>query len=180
MVVHVLLELPSQLLVDVLWVDEIAEAAPIASSIIILSAFSFAEVCDGRVFRRQLLIIIQLSMHGSDAFFGLLLGSVLEINVALHMVTHVVRDYHVEDLTVSSELFKDLLEKLLEVDGCFAQLLLRHRQALRERSGCGWILIKLEKEQRLAHEWFIVLSSARVAVPTCAYLVVKWTVDPRN
>ena len=58
MIVHVRLQLPPQLLVDVLRMDEVAEATSIARAIIILSAFGFAEVCHWRVLRRQLLLII--------------------------------------------------------------------------------------------------------------------------
>ena len=93
------------------------------------------------------------------------------------MVSNVVSDNEVLDLSIFGKLHKDLLIKVLKVVDCTDELTLRDVHPVCF-SDCGIrVLVQVLEDHRLGEWWFVVESGAGVAMTARANLEVEGTID---
>ena len=98
-IVHLLEESPLQISANVLRVHEIAVATAITGAFIVLSTLGFSEICDWRELSHNDLASIissEQSLHGCHC---LILALILDIDIANHMLSDVVSNHHLLQLT---------------------------------------------------------------------------------
>lgn len=168
---------PTEIQADVLRMDEVAVAATLALPLRVLTALGFPEVGDWTVLDLDRIAIVVLPGHGPEYSFCLFLGGELDVEVADHVLSDVVCNDHVQDLTLLAEFEEDFFEKLFKVMGSLDELLLWSLNTLRKGYSCSRIRINVREEQRLGKWGLIVLSCTTVAVTTSSYLIVKWAIN---
>ena len=125
--------------------DEVAVAASVAHSFVVLAAFGFSEVGHGTVLGVDLDVVEVLPYLFFIAERGLLLSSKLDVQVAHHMVSNIVCHQHVQNLSVFTKLDKYFFKKVFEMLRSLKKFFLWYLQSIGERDGGSWVLIQLKK-----------------------------------
>lgn len=93
------------------------------------------------------------------------------------MVTNIVSNDEVLDLTVLGELHKDFFVKVLKVIDCTDELTFGDIHTVCFGDGSIRVLIKVLKDHRLGEWWLVVESGASVTMTAASNLEVEGTVD---
>ena len=115
----------------------------------ILAALCLTEISDGTVLNNYLIHVVKLAIESLVASLSLFLWSKLDIDIAHHVLSDVVRDYKVKDLPVVTEFSEDLLVKAFEMQSCLNQFLGWYLEAIGKGDGRSMVLVKLKKQKSL-------------------------------
>lgn len=113
-----LLEAAAQVEADVLGVDEITIATSLTLPVSILPTFGFSEVGNWAVLHLDWRLIVVFAGHSPQSSLCLLLRCILNIQITYHVLSDVIRYYHVEYLAELAELREDLFEEILKMMRC--------------------------------------------------------------
>lgn len=147
---------------------------------VILSALAFSKVSHRRILSHYDSSSIESAIKPVEGCLGLFLSDKLGINVAYHMITDVISDNEVLNLSKLCKLHEDLLEEIFKVVDCFNQGILWNIQAVCESDCCRGIFIKMRQGQSLRKRWLVMNTGACVSVAASSNLVVERTIDSKK
>lgn len=111
-------------------VHEVAEATTVAVAFLVLATFGFTEVSNGGVLGLNEFITVVSAIEGIHGALSLLLVPKFNVDVAYHMVTDIVSNHHLIDITKICQLHKDFLVEGLKVVYCFSQFVLLYLSSI--------------------------------------------------
>ena len=147
------------------------------SSFNMLFTFCIQKISDRREFRFDFLAIKKSPIGIFLGIFRILLFAIFHINIPHNMISEVIHNNHIFDLSVFHHLFKNFLVEILTLGHCFIGILPAHIVAVDQRSFYCIVFIHVLETDSLAYGRFIVNSLATIPVPASAHFVEKWTVD---
>ena len=91
----------------------IAITSSFATTVDVLFAFSIQEVSDWRVYGTDFFAIKKSTIDAFQGILRVVLITVLDIDVADDVISQVINNDHILDLSILTHLFENLLEKML-------------------------------------------------------------------
>ena len=115
----------------------------------ILAALCLTEICDGTVFNNNLIHVVKLAIESFKASLSLFLRSEFYIYIPHHVLSNIVCDHEVKDLSIVTEFSENLIVEAFEVQRCLNQFLWGHLEAICKSDGRSVVLVKLKKQKSL-------------------------------
>lgn len=160
-----------------LWVHKIAETTTITLAIIVLAAFSFSKICYWRILAHDSPARVIAAIEPLHSCLCLFLCHELSVNITDHVISNIVRDCHLFNLTKLSKFHKHFLIEVFEMIYCIYKSLLWYILAIGKCNSCWRVLIQVRENHCLRQWWLIVMPCARVSVSASANFEIKRTID---
>ena len=136
--------------------QKIAVASAITVPLLVLAALGLPEVSDWDELGRDFAVFIKKALHLIHACLGLVFVRELDPHVADHVITDVVSNDEVLDLTILCELHENFLIEILKVVNGVNQFLIRHVNPICFDHCSVWILVQVLKDDRLTDDGLVV------------------------
>jgi hypothetical protein len=171
------MELPPEILPNLLHMHEIAVATTVAAVLLILPTGCFTEISHGRELHNYRAARVKAPLKSVVCRSCLFFLPELDIDIPYHVVSKVVADIQVLNLTKLAQLLIDVLIKVLKM---LLHLLRINGLALSINTRCYHIraLIHVSKHKSRRYGWPVVQTGAAIPMTTSPNLEVKRAVHP--
>jgi len=170
-------ELFPQIPTNLLHMHKIAISATIAAVLLILSAGCFPKISNSGEVNNNRAARVKAALKGCMSCSCLIFLPELDIDIAYHVISKVVADIEVLNLTKLAQLLIDVLIEILKM---LLHLLRINRLALsiNPRGYHIRALIHVSKHKSWRYGWPVVQAGAAIPMTTSPNLEVKRAVDP--